>query len=354
MQRSVLRLRLLIVSSAMSKVSIIVPVYNVEAWLDECLLSIRAQTFRDFDVIVVNDGSTDNSRECAAAHSRLDGRIRIVDQDNRGLGAARNTGLAHATGDFVLFVDSDDFVSRDLLASLLSAQHATGAEVVSCRHVKISPIGLFLSYEKPSNILLNDQSLSDYETFLGSFSPAVAWGRLYQTGWLLSSGIRFPERVPYEDIFFTYKVLRSRTHAFLPLNLYYWRRRPGSISQSFDETYLGVADLLREDTGSFLAAVSAGEREQALAARRNLTFLNSLWSRALLLDSPLLKDIHSRVRARRSEIDADLRLAESLRGLVGSSSSPLDVLKIRLEQADTGCQLEEPTKQGGKLSVSQQ
>ena len=102
----------------MVKVSVIIPVYNVEKYLGECLESIIDQSLEDIEIVCVNDGSTDNSLSILESYAELDNRIKIISQENHGLAAARNTGLKNINGDYVYFIDSDDFL--ELSALLMS------------------------------------------------------------------------------------------------------------------------------------------------------------------------------------------------------------------------------------------
>lgn len=97
------------------KVSVIIPVYNVEKYLESCLESIKSQTFTDYELILINDGSTDESVAIMRRYAKTDARIRIISQSNRGVSAARNLGLSVAEGEYVLFVDSDDTILPDAL-----------------------------------------------------------------------------------------------------------------------------------------------------------------------------------------------------------------------------------------------
>ena len=98
----------------MCLISIIVPVYNVEKYLERCLDSILSQTFSDFELILVNDGSTDHSLEICRSYAEKDERILLIDQENRGLSAARNAGIAVAKGEYLGFVDSDDYIAQNM------------------------------------------------------------------------------------------------------------------------------------------------------------------------------------------------------------------------------------------------
>ena len=106
----------------MVKVSIGVPVYNVDQWLRQCLDSIRQQSFQDFEVIMVDDGSTDNSFEICQEYVSKDERFKLYHQENKGLAGARNTCLKHMTGDFIAWLDSDDWLENDYLERLVSTQ----------------------------------------------------------------------------------------------------------------------------------------------------------------------------------------------------------------------------------------
>ena len=100
------------------KVSVIVPVYNVEAYLEECLQSVIGQTFSEIEIIIVNDGSTDGSKGIINRYQASDSRIRVLEQQNRGQSAARNAGLRVAQGEYILFVDSDDYIHKDCIKTL--------------------------------------------------------------------------------------------------------------------------------------------------------------------------------------------------------------------------------------------
>ncbi|MCQ2420443.1 MAG: glycosyltransferase [Clostridia bacterium] len=111
-------------------ISVIVPVYNVAQFLPRCVDSILAQSFRDFEVILVDDGSTDESGALCEQYAKTDSRIRVIHQENRGLSGARNTGIEHAVGAYLAFIDSDDFVPGYMLRDLLDTAEQSGADFV--------------------------------------------------------------------------------------------------------------------------------------------------------------------------------------------------------------------------------
>lgn len=125
----------------MPQISIIVPVYNAEKYLGRCIDSILAQSFKDFELILINDGSTDSSQEICDKYSLFDNRIKVISQENSGASSARNTGLSKAVGEFISFVDADDYIDTDFLQSLISVQARYNADLICCGHVKVVPNG---------------------------------------------------------------------------------------------------------------------------------------------------------------------------------------------------------------------
>lgn len=114
-------------------ISIIVPVHNIEAYLKKCLDSILAQTFTDFEVIVVNDGSTDKSGEICDAYAKQDARVKVIHQENQGVSSTRNAGIARAEGEFIGFVDGDDYVDMDMYRELYQTCMETDSSISICK-----------------------------------------------------------------------------------------------------------------------------------------------------------------------------------------------------------------------------
>src|SRR3954470_10398453 len=125
----------------MPRVSVVVPIYNVEPYLRHCLDSLAAQTFTDLEVVMVDDGSTDRSAEIARAYSARDPRFRLVRQPNRGLSAARNTGIDATGGEFLAFVDSDDVVAPTAYEQLVDALDASGSDLATGNVHRLSSSG---------------------------------------------------------------------------------------------------------------------------------------------------------------------------------------------------------------------
>lgn len=113
-----------------AKISVIVPVYNVDRFLDRCLISITGQTFKDLEIILVDDGSPDNSPQMCEEWAKKDNRIRVIHKENGGLGFARNSGMEIATGEFIAFVDSDDYIEFDMYEKLYQEAEESDSDIV--------------------------------------------------------------------------------------------------------------------------------------------------------------------------------------------------------------------------------
>jgi len=214
-------------------VSVVVPIYNVEAYLADCLDSLRAQTFDDFEVIVVDDGSPDGSRAIAERYAGLDRRILVIARENGGLGAARNTGLAHARGRYLTFVDSDDALPRDALRVLVQSAESTGSDVV------IGAVERFDSTRTWRSAWVDDVHLIDRpgiltEDFLPLLRNLYTWNKLFRHEFWRDQGLRFREGVAYEDQpIITQLLARARRVDVLTDVVYRYRARDdgSSISQ---------------------------------------------------------------------------------------------------------------------------
>ncbi len=179
--------------------SIVVPCYQVEDFLDECLVSLRFQLYREIEIIVVDDGSPDRSGDIARRHARRDLRVRLVTRENGGLSAARNTGIEHARGEFLTFVDSDDVVTPEAYVSAIDALQESGSDfVVSCydrlEGKKRVPAGTWIRAAHARRRLG-----VTLDTFPDAMVNAVAWSKTYRREFWDRAGLRFPEGKIYED-----------------------------------------------------------------------------------------------------------------------------------------------------------
>jgi CDP-glycerol glycerophosphotransferase len=185
--------------AAVPRISIVVPIYNVEAYVDECLLSLAGQTVGDLEVVMVDDGATDGSAAIAERHAERDPRLRLVRQSNHGLGHARNTGVRAATGEFLAFVDSDDKLPPDALESLLGALERTGSDFAT------GNIHRFTSARTwPAPFLrktfIRGRNRTHVSRFRWLLSDRMAQNKLWRRSFWDAHGLRFPEGVLHEDI----------------------------------------------------------------------------------------------------------------------------------------------------------
>lgn len=201
-------------------ISVIVPVYNVEKFLPKCLDSILKQTFLDFELILVDDGSTDLSGKICDEYAKLDKRIIVIHQQNGGPGKARNTGIQIAKGAYITFADSDDWIADNMLKEMHSLMIMNDVDIVVSSHYIVN---LDNSIEKVINTsvdkLINRieaTSLILEDKIIYSF----AWDKLYKRK--LFEGVKYPEKRIIEDIATTYKLINNAENIFLSRNAYYY------------------------------------------------------------------------------------------------------------------------------------
>lgn len=210
-------------------VSIVVPAYDVAAYLPACLDSLLAQTHRDLEVVVVDDGSPDESGRIADAYAARDRRVRVVHIDNRGLGGARNEGLRHARGDYLGFCDADDLMPPRAVELLLGHARQTGAPVVTGNVVRLD------GDRRPGlrwmNRLHRDRAALPIDDLPELLGDVFAWNKLFHRDFWEREALSWPERVRYEDQPTTTEAyLRAGLVGVLPEVVYHWRVRDDGTS----------------------------------------------------------------------------------------------------------------------------
>ncbi len=231
----------------LDKLSIIVPVHNVEKYLDSCVESIVNQSYEELEILLVDDGSTDSSGSMCDEWAAKDKRIRVIHQANAGLSAARNTGVEAAKGAYIGFVDSDDYVHPNMYKRLYQAIKESNADISICREQA------FYEDEQPEYVrdgkwgILRKESREEFLThFLDDFTGPVtwAWNKLYKRS-VLGAGC-FRKGRTMEDVFFMSELAaRIDSVVWVEERMYYYRQRRGSIMNSGNETvYLDYADAL--------------------------------------------------------------------------------------------------------------
>ncbi|MBQ6372862.1 MAG: glycosyltransferase family 2 protein [Clostridia bacterium] len=208
-------------------ISVIVPVFNVEPYLSRCLDSLLAQDLRDIEIIVVDDGSTDGSPAICDAYRDCDARIRVFHTQNRGLSAARNLGIGNARGEWVMFVDSDDWVEPGFCQTPYRAAVESGADLVIFGFTVFKEDGRIDTKGFRMEAPVPPQAAVE-------FGINAAWNKLYRRA--LFDGIRYPEGRLFEDALTTYRlVYRAHRIAALDAPLYNYKKRQKSISTTCDE-----------------------------------------------------------------------------------------------------------------------
>lgn len=220
----------IMINNSTPEISVIIPVYNVEPYIHKCLNSIKSQTFTDFEAIIVDDSSPDGSIKIALEFVESDPRFKIVTRENGGLSAARNTGLQHAVGKYVAFIDSDDFIAPTYLEKLYNACEKNNADMAYCNFIYyFYKSGL----KKKQMFIVKDCVMERNEAITRIISDhglhSYAWNKLYKRSIFCDNGIEYPTMY-FEDVATSPKaVFYSNRLAVTGECLYYYVKRPGSI-----------------------------------------------------------------------------------------------------------------------------
>lgn len=218
------------------KVSVIVPIYNVQNYLDKCVQSIINQTYTNLEIILVDDGSPDECGITCDQYADKDSRIKVIHKKNGGLSEARNQGMACATGKYITFVDADDFIHRRYVEILMDVAMRKHADIVvgdfelfhnaeCCKDKSIDEVDILQSQVLTSKCLYDKEFIRTKRMIL-----TVAWGKLYERK--LWEGIVYPVGKIHEDTFTTYKLMeRAYKIVYLQQPVYYWRENVNSITR---------------------------------------------------------------------------------------------------------------------------
>ena len=272
----------------MAKISIVVPVYNVQPYLARCLDSILGQKFRDFDCVLIDDGSTDESGRICEDFAAKDSRISVMHQDNAGLSAARNAGIdwafAKSASSYITFIDSDDWVSAEYLENLYGAVESGKARMSACAFLTVCD-------DQPSELLsgaLDKVTVRTAEDFwcLPFLYRVVVWAKLYAKD--LWSDIRFPEGKLHEDNFTTHKVVFAAGSVanVRSADYFYLQRKDSILGRPWDVRRLDELEGLEEQLsflrqhGKYraLAVVFSGFRE---SCRKNIASVSEMGNKGI-------------------------------------------------------------------------
>lgn len=212
------------------KVSIIIPVYNVEKYIKKCLRSIEEQTYFNFEVLIINDGSTDSTKNICAEFAVRNSRFKVFNRQNEGVSAARNLGLSKANGEYICFVDGDDYLSPNYLAFLVGYMDSEGVDII-CTDFFLDTDGQIVTRSKeiiaPIALSAKEaiEKLNDRDLFQG-----YLWNKIFKREIIINNSILFDSRIKiWEDMLFCLKYLTySKKVLYVQIPLYYYVQRQNS------------------------------------------------------------------------------------------------------------------------------
>lgn len=249
----------------MELVSIIVPVYNVEPYLSECIQSLINQTYTNIEIILVDDGSKDKSGQICDEFTKKDSRIKVIHKQNEGLGLARNSGLAKASGKYVTFIDSDDIADADLVKMLICGIEKNGADTCIGGFKRISENGEIVFKEKYDDALFDEKEVYNnlFARMLGSAPnkhDAIrmsVWNVLYSMEYIKKYNLRFPSERKFisEDIIWDTEYYKyAKKVQIINSTAYSYRITPGSLTQKYKPNMFNMINVLYKELESKVGA----------------------------------------------------------------------------------------------------
>ncbi len=243
----------------MTKLSIVIPVYNVEYYIAQCLESILNQSFKDLEIICVNDGSTDNSLSVLQDYKAKYGRIIIIDKKNEGSGIARNAGLSIAKGEYVYYVDGDDWIEDNALEKIIVKADKLNTDILIFGGLSYyegkGKNGGYSADKLPKEYFNKVFSSKDIKKDIFKF-PSTAWTKLYRRDFLIKNNIKFQDiKAGQDQLPFFHSMIKAERIALLPENIYCYRKnRKGAVTsvkkkKSFSPIYVfyGVEEMLKSE-----------------------------------------------------------------------------------------------------------
>lgn len=269
-------------------VSIIIPVYNVDKFLPRCLDGLFAQTYNNFEAIIINDGSTDSSRDIALYYTYNDSRFKLIDKPNGGLSSARNEGIKYAKGKYIIFIDSDDWAEKNFIEELVKNISFYKSDFACCRL-------RYVNLEKNSIQVYGCPYLYDYltkpdiikDSLLVKNIHTAVWAKIYDASFIKDNNIIFKEGIVNEDTLFTSIVsLLANKVSFTNKVLFNSLERPGSISRSSQEKLFRDMKVALDEFEMFAITkvTDKNELKQYINARYVKSMLYNLLQSAQRLD----------------------------------------------------------------------
>jgi glycosyltransferase involved in cell wall biosynthesis len=269
------------VKTANPKISVIIPVYNASSFLDVCLHSVLNQTFRNIEVIAINDGSTDDSSLILDQWAQIDLRLKILQTTNRGVSFARNMGLTVATGEFIAFVDADDWMEPEMLEKFYEAVTSNDCDWAICNATVIGEApsaSIRLKLKNEVITLTNDRSAFIQHLMQFKFDYAN-WNKMFLSSIIQQQKLRFEENLfLWEDLLFNLQYLHySNKVAVIEESLYNYRVQPNSLYNSKSENRLPQFNLLFQKFTDWCSVRKCSEEDSFRREMARLTYNQALY-----------------------------------------------------------------------------
>lgn len=302
-------------NGSVPKVSIVVPVYNTEAYLSACVESLLCQTHRNLELIFIDDGSEDDSLAILEAYAKRDSRIRLIRQENAGVSAARNAGIDAATGDYIGFVDSDDTVEPTFVETLLSAfaAHPEIGVSICNRFIHGHPNGQTVGGTAGAGNLLSPKETIFYTVSIGKSYEGYLWNKLFRASIFRESDVRLdPSVTVCEDLLLCVEIFASGQSAYYdPTPLYHYNYRERGALRTLNETRM--TEFAARERIEAIAAPFGDDVLHAAQLSHVKAALNLLAEAKAQRNKPLAAALKARIDARIRPLLRDRNVSRSER-----------------------------------------
>ncbi|MDD9148995.1 MULTISPECIES: glycosyltransferase family 2 protein [unclassified Sporolactobacillus] len=252
-------------------ISVVVPVFNVEKYLPRCIESIIRQSYKDLEILLVDDGSSDGSGRICDQYGKIDKRIKVIHKKNGGLSDARNVGIDLARGNYIGFVDSDDYIHEDMYLSLYDTIRLNGCDIAEVGYQTFFHDDDIKDPDDYSRVILYTKQQAVIGAIVNHQCQTYVWNKLYKKE--LWNKVRFPKGKLFEDEFTTYKIFnRSAKVAVLNKKMYYYFQREKSIAHTFSIKTLDHCEALNQ-----MMRFIESEYPEALPISCIKYYKNNLW-----------------------------------------------------------------------------
>ena len=257
--------------------SIIIPVYNGDRFIDRCLKSVLNQTLKNIEVIIINDGSKDNSEEEILKYQKLDNRIKYISTKNNGVSRARNIGVSYAKGEYIGFVDIDDYIDIKMYEIMYNKAKKNNSQIVFCGHISVRKNGQLNEIPSPKELIINDKEAKEkeiYYAFINLTRPylGMSCNKIYKREFIQSNALEFDsKRIIGEDFYFNLQAFTCASDiTIIPNTLYYYNR----IDESSTRKY--IKDMIEMDIVNYKTRIEYLKKWD-LFIPKNLSKINNIF-----------------------------------------------------------------------------